>query len=159
MINLHRGGAIAALVAVLGTAGIATAFAQPAAPAAETGLPETYATLLTPLYSGKLTIVGQEIAYPTGTPLVTGSIVTIAPGAETGWHTHEVPLFVYVLEGTVTVDYGSKGVRAAGPGSSFMEAMNWPHNATNHGDVPVRILAVYIGEEGVANADTAAGAE
>jgi len=158
MIHLHRGGAIAALVAVLGSVG--AAFAQPAAPVtAEPALPDTYATLLTPLYTGKLTIVGQEIAYPTGTPHITGSIVTIAPGAETGWHSHSVPLFVYVLEGTVTVDYGSKGIRAAGPGSSFIEAMNWPHNATNYGDVPVRILAVYIGEEGVANADTAAGAE
>lgn len=157
MIHLHRGRAVAALVLALGTAGIGTAIAQPAAPAA--ALPEAYATLLTPLFTGKLTIVGQEIAYPTGIPHVTGSIVTIAPGAETGWHTHAVPLFVYVLEGTVTVDYGSKGTRAVGPGSSFLEAMNWPHNATNYGDVPVRILAVYIGEEGAPNAETAAGAE
>lgn len=159
MIHLHRSGAIAALVAVLGTAGVGAAFAQPAAPTAVPALPETYATLLTPLFTGKLTIIGQEIAYPAGAPHVSGSIVTIAPGAQTGWHSHSVPLFVYVLEGTVTIDYGSKGIRAAGPGSSFIEAMNWPHNATNHGDMPVRILAVYIGEEGVANADTAAGAE
>jgi quercetin dioxygenase-like cupin family protein len=159
MIHLHRSGAIAALIAVLGTAGVGAAFAQPAAPIAAPALPETYATLLTPLFTGKLTIIGQEIAYPAGAPHVSGSIVTIAPGAQTGWHTHSVPLFAHVLEGTITIDYGSKGIRAVGAGSSFIEAMNWPHNATNHGDVPVRILAVYIGEEGVANADTAAGAE
>lgn len=159
MIHLHRRGAIAALVALLGTAGVGAAFAQPAAPTAEPALPEAYAPLLTPLYTGKLTIVGQEIAYPGGTPRVTSSIVTIAPGAETGWHSHSVPLFAYVLQGTLTIDYGSKGIRSVSAGSSFIEAINWTHNATNYGDVPVRILAVYIGEEGVANADTAAGAE
>lgn len=157
MILLHRSRAVAAFVVAL--AASSAAFAQPAATTAPAALPETYATLLTPLFTGKLTIVGQEITYPAGVPNVTGSIVTIAPGAETGWHSHAVPLFVYVLEGTVTVDYGSKGTRAAGPGTSFMEAMNWPHNATNYGDVPVRILAVYLGAEGIANAETAAGAE
>ncbi|MGV8841502.1 MAG: cupin domain-containing protein [Bauldia sp.] len=156
MIGLHRGGAVAALVLAIGAG---SAAAQPAATTAAPALPEAYATLLTPLFSGKLTIVGQEIAYPAGVPNVTSAIVTIAPGAETGWHAHEVPLFVYVLQGTVTVDYGSKGTRAAGPGSTFLEAMNWPHNAHNYGDVPVKILAVYIGVEGVANADLATGAE
>lgn len=156
MIRLHRGAAVAAFAFALATT---TAFAQPAATTATPALPEAYATLLTPLFSGKLTIIGQEIAYPAGVPNITSAIVTIAPGAETGWHTHEVPLFAYVLEGTATIDYGSRGTRAAGPGSTFLEAMNWAHNAHNYGDVPVRILAIYIGAEGVANAEPATGAE
>lgn len=156
MVDLHRGAAVAALFFALGaSAAVAQTPADPAAPV----LPETYATLLTPLLTGNLTIIGQEVAYPTGTPNVSAFIVTIAPGAETGWHSHEVPLIAYILEGTATIDYGSKGVRSAGPGTTFIEAMNWAHNAHNHGDVPVKILAIYVGEAGTANANPAPGAE
>ena len=79
-------------------------------------------------------------------------IVTIPPGGETGWHEHAVPLFGYMLDGVLTVDYGDKGTRVYRAGDSLMEAMNWPHDGINKGDVPVRILAVYLGAEGVPNA-------
>ena len=55
------------------------------------------------------------------------------PGKETGWHTHAVPLFAYVLKGEFSVDYGAKGVKVYKPGDSLLEAMNWPHNGTNKG--------------------------
>ena len=84
--------------------------------------------------------------------MVTAAIVLIAPGKDTGWHTHEVPLFVTVLEGEVSVDYGEKGVKVFKAGDSFLEAMNWPHNATNKSDKPVRIMAVYLGAEGKTDA-------
>lgn len=118
-----------------------------------------YQNLLTPLLSGNTTIIDQEIAYPDGTPKVTAAIVVIPPGKDTGWHLHTVPLFVYVLEGDVTVDYGSKGVKVYKPGEAFLEAENWPHNGINKTDNPVRILAVYMGADGIANAIPAAGAK
>jgi len=37
--------------------------------------------------------------------------ITLLPGQQTGWHTHPVPLFGYILEGELTVDYGTKGQR------------------------------------------------
>jgi quercetin dioxygenase-like cupin family protein len=119
----------------------------------------TYQNLLTPLLSSGTTIIDQPIAYPAGTPKVTGAIVTIPPGGETGWHLHEVPLFVYILEGEVTVDYGEKGVKVVKQGESILEAMNWAHNGMNKTDKPLRILAVYMGAEGVANAETAAASK
>ena len=112
----------------------------------------SYKTLATPLLSTSETIIGQPFAYPAGTAKVSAVIVTIPPGGETGWHEHAVPLFVHVLDGAVTVDYGDKGVRVYKAGDSLMEAMNWPHDGMNKGDTPVRILAVYIGAEGVPNA-------
>jgi quercetin dioxygenase-like cupin family protein len=118
--------------------------------------PVSYQNLLTPLLSSGTTVIGQPIAYPEGTPKVNGAIVTIPPGGETGWHLQEVPLFVYILEGEVTVDYGEKGVKVLKAGESILEAMNWPHNGMNKTDRPLRILAVYLGADGVANAETAA---
>lgn len=116
-----------------------------------------YQNLLTPLFKGAETIIGQPIAYPAGAPTVTAAVVVIAPGKDTGWHTHEVPLFVSVLEGEISVDYGSKGVKVYKPGESFLEAMDWPHNATNKTDKLVRIMAVYMGAEGKSDAAPAKG--
>jgi quercetin dioxygenase-like cupin family protein len=116
----------------------------------------SYNQLLTPVLSSGQTIIGQPIAYPTGTPKVTAAIVVVPPGKETGWHTHAIPLFAYILEGELSVDYGDKGIKIYKAGDGLLEAMNWPHNATNKGTTPVRILAVYMGAEGQTNAEPAA---
>lgn len=116
-----------------------------------------YENLLTPLLSGNQTIIDQVIAYPDGTPKVTAAIVIIPPGNETGWHTHQVPLFAYILEGELSVDYGDKGVKVYKVGDSLLEAMNWPHNGMNKTDVPVKLMAVYIGAEGIPNAEPVDG--
>lgn len=107
---------------------------------------------VTPVLESTTTIIGQPIAYPAGTAKVTAAIVTIPPGGQTGWHLHAVPLFGYMLAGELTVDYGSKGTHVYKVGDALMEAMDWPHNGMNLGGVPVRILAVYMGAEGVADA-------
>ena len=110
-----------------------------------------YQALLTPLLQSDQTVIGQPLAYPAAQAKVTGAIVTLPPGGQTGWHTHEVPLFGYVLEGELTVDYGSKGVKVYKAGDSWMEAMNWPHNGMNKGTVPVKLIAVYMGGGDKAN--------
>ena len=115
----------------------------------------SYQNLVTPLLSSGETIIGQPIAYPAGTAKVTAAIVTIPSGGETGWHTHPVPLFATILDGELAVDYGDKGTKVYKTGDSLLEAMNWPHNGTNTGTVPVRILAVYMGADGMVNAETA----
>ena len=115
-----------------------------------------YGKLLTPILESGQTIIGQPIAYPAGTPKVTAAIVVVPPGKETGWHTHAVPLFAYILEGALSVDYGDKGVKVYKAGDGLLEAMNWPHNGVNKTDTVVRILAVYMGAEGQANAEPTA---
>jgi quercetin dioxygenase-like cupin family protein len=76
----------------------------------------------------------------------------MAPGQETGWHTHDVPLTGIVLEGELTVDYGERGTRTYREGQSIAEAIAVPHNGRNSGAGIMRLFAVYIGAEGVPNA-------
>ncbi len=121
--------------------------------------PQQYQNLLTPILSGNTTVIDQTIAYPGGTPKVTAAIVTIPPGGETGWHLHEVPLFAYILEGEITLDYGEKGLKVAKAGDGMLEAVDWAHNGMNKTDKPLRILAVYMGAEGIPNAETAAASK
>lgn len=131
---------------------LAFVFAIAAPAAAEESV--QYRNLLTPLLETGTDIIDQPIVYPSGAPKITSAIVVIPPGKDTGWHTHEVPLFIHVLDGTVTVDYGDKGTKVYEAGETFMEATNWPHNGINNEDVPVRILAVYMGSDDKTNTAT-----
>lgn len=103
------------------------------------------------LLSSGTTIIGQNFEYPEGPARITSAIVTMQPGQETGWHVHEVPLFAYILQGEITVDYGIMGKITYTTGDSLIEAYKTRHNGTVTGDVPVRILAVFAGADGIPN--------
>ncbi len=103
------------------------------------------------LLSSGETIIGQTIDYPEGAAKMTSAIVTMQPGQQTGWHTHEVPLFAYVMEGEITVDYGPDGTITYPAGDSLIEAYKTRHNGTNTGSGIVRILAVFAGADGIPN--------
>jgi quercetin dioxygenase-like cupin family protein len=98
-----------------------------------------------PLLSTGTTVVGEKIQYPSGDAHVTAAIVTLAPGARTILHTHGVPMFAFILDGEITVDYGTHGKRTYRKGASLMEAMQVAHFGENTGSEPVRLIAVYMG--------------
>jgi quercetin dioxygenase-like cupin family protein len=105
------------------------------------------------------TVTDQPIRYPAGpTANITAAEITLQPGEQTGWHMHPVPVFGYVLEGELTVDYGPKGQHIYRGGEGFVEALNEAHNGHNAGQVPVKILAVFIGATGVQGTVAAAPA-
>ena len=104
-----------------------------------------------PLLSTGTNVVGETIRYPQGAAHVTAAIVTLAPGGRTILHKHGVPLFAYILSGTLTVNYGKHGTRTYRQGEAFMEAMDVPHDGINSSKQPVRILAVYMGAQGAEN--------
>ncbi|MDP2409011.1 MAG: cupin domain-containing protein [Pseudolabrys sp.] len=127
----------ATVAMTLGLAGLAGAQERPQ------GYP------LVPLFSTGTNIVGETIRYPTtGVAKVTAAIVTIAAGAKTITHEHGVPMFAYILDGELTVDYGTHGKRMYRKGDAFMEAISVEHFGVNPGTQPVRILVVYMGAEG-----------
>ncbi len=103
------------------------------------------------LLSTSETIIAQPFTYPEGEARITAVVVTMLPGKETGWHHHEVPLFAYILEGELTVDYGAHGTRLYRAGDSLIEAFKTRHNGRNTGAVPVRLIAMFAGAEGAAN--------
>jgi quercetin dioxygenase-like cupin family protein len=128
--------------AVLFALGAATALALQPAPKPQ----------FTELLSTGKTVMGEPIVYPKGTPAkLTAGIVTMAPGAETGWHTHGVPLVGLILDGELTVDYGDKGQRTYKAGQSLAEAINIPHSGKNTGSGVMRLFAIYMGAEGLPN--------
>jgi quercetin dioxygenase-like cupin family protein len=106
---------------------------------------------ITPLFSTGVTVMGEPITYPTGAPAkLTGMMIAMAPGAETGWHTHSAPLAGIVIEGELTVDYGTRGKRIYRQGEALAEAIAVPHNGKNSGSGLMRRFAVIIGADGLA---------
>jgi quercetin dioxygenase-like cupin family protein len=132
----HRALAAAlALVAVVATGDRATT--------RDSGYP------LAPLLSTGTNVVGETLRYPTTGPAhVTAAIIVLVPEARTILHKHGVPLFAYILEGELTVEYGEHGKRTYRQGQAFMEAMDVAHFGVNTGTQPVRLLAVYMGAKG-----------
>ena len=66
-----------------------------------------------------------------------------------------VPLFGWMLEGELTVAYEGAGERVYRPGDALMEALGTLHNGRNDGPGDLRILAVFMGAEGVPNTEKA----
>ena len=106
------------------------------------------------LLETQTTNLGQPLEYPAGNAAkITAMIVTLAPGEETGRHRHAVPLYGQVLSGQVTIDYGDYGTKTYTAGEAFMEALGTWHNGHNSGDETLRILAIFMGAEGVPNVE------
>ena len=120
----------------------ALAIVLSASPAVAQEYPATVELLTT-----EKTIVGEAITYPgSDVPAeIHSMVVVMKPGEQSAWHKHGVPLYAYILSGTVSVDYQGHFTKIYRPGDDFMEAMDVWHQATNIGRDDVRILAVFLG--------------
>jgi quercetin dioxygenase-like cupin family protein len=94
--------------------------------------------------------IGQPIEYPReGAPEVTALLVEMAPGEETGWHQHPVPLLGYILTGELTVYQVTGEKRVVRPGEVSLESVNVVHNGVNEGSGPCRMIVYALGVKGV----------
>ena len=84
-------------------------------------------------------------------PELTVAEVNLAPGAETGWHHHPVPVYAYVQEGELEVRLAGGSVRTYVQGQAIAEVMQLPHNGRNVGKGPVRLVVFYCGARGLPN--------
>jgi len=89
---------------------------------------------------------GQPIAYPRdGTPEVTALLIEMAPGEETGWHQHPVPLMGYLLSGELTVYQITGEKRVVRAGGISLESVDMIHNGVNEGAVPCKMIVFVAG--------------
>lgn len=100
------------------------------------------------------TIIGQPYALPTTNQDLKPFNVTIGVGKSTDIHKHPVAALVYVVSGEMEINYGSKGKRIVKTGDSYVEAINWCHQASSSGGKPVNVLVFYFNTEGKDLADS-----
>jgi quercetin dioxygenase-like cupin family protein len=97
------------------------------------------------------TIAGEPLAYPdTPDPVISSYILPIAPRAVTEWMIHPVPPYIFVLEGTLSVEFAADGhVKTFKQGEAFLQTRSQWHRGRNDTDQPMRFLVVYIGAKDV----------
>jgi quercetin dioxygenase-like cupin family protein len=91
---------------------------------------------------------GKPLEYPSGKAEITGMLVEIAPGGETGWHLHPVPSFGMILEGELEVQLKTGEIKQLKSGEALAEVVNTLHNGRNVGSVPVKLIVFYAGAVG-----------
>lgn len=91
---------------------------------------------------------GQPIRYPQGKAEVTALRVDIAPGTDTGWHTHSAPSFAVMLEGELEVTLEDGRVKKLQAGDVLAEVVKTPHIGHNRGVIPVKLVVFYAGTKG-----------
>jgi quercetin dioxygenase-like cupin family protein len=104
-----------------------------------------------PLLQTTTNSTGQPIAYPhDGAAEVTALLVEMAPGDETGWHQHPVPLLGYLLSGELTVYQITGEKRVVRVGEVSLESVGVDHNGVNEGTVPLKMIVFVVGLKDVA---------
>lgn len=95
---------------------------------------------------------GQQLAYAKSeNPEVTAALVEMPPHGDTGWHSHPIPVYAYVLSGAITVEIEGGGQYDFKEGEAIFEVVNTPHIGRNKGTEPVKLVVFYTGVEGGQN--------
>jgi quercetin dioxygenase-like cupin family protein len=98
----------------------------------------------------ELSILDQRVTYPKKKPArISSETVVLESGESTGWRRHRIPVYVHVLSGTYTVDFGEGALVEYPAGSAFMQATKTDYNGINTGDEQATVLHVYLGAKGL----------
>jgi len=96
----------------------------------------------TPLLKTTTTITGQKLEYPGKNPQVTATMVEIPPGVDVGWHEHPNIRYVYVIDGTLSIELENGTRREFPAGTIFVEAIGTRHHGMNAGSTPTKVLFI-----------------
>jgi quercetin dioxygenase-like cupin family protein len=135
-------------LATVGVAAVGLASSAQAAPTASPALAhgDEQITMLPDLAA---TIAGEPLAYPsTPAPVISSGVLTIPPRSTTKWMIHPVPAYVYVLQGTLIVEFQNGSRHAYKAGEAFLQCHTMWHRGVNAGNEPVKFLAVFVGAKG-----------
>ena len=75
-------------------------------------------------------------------------LVELPPGSAEGRHTHPAELYVYVQEGTISVEHEGKPTASLKAGDTFSVAPGKIHQAINNSQSTARLTAFFIAEKG-----------
>jgi quercetin dioxygenase-like cupin family protein len=107
---------------------------------------------ITAVSHDSLTIVGEpELYLSTPDPEVSSVVFTFPPRAVSQWMIHPAPVYVYVLEGTLTVEFEDGSHQSFHEGQGFLQCRSKWHRGRNDGSQTMRFLAVFFGAKGVPN--------
>ncbi|MFH1794404.1 MAG: cupin domain-containing protein [Pseudomonadota bacterium] len=89
----------------------------------------------------------QKVDFPDGYTTVTG-LAEIQPGVSAGRHTHPGIETGYVLEGETVLSIDGQADVTMKAGDSYVIPAGVPHDAKAVGEMPVKVLGIYVIERG-----------
>ena len=94
--------------------------------------------------SARATSIGPPINVPTS-----GVVVTVQAGSRPYWGNLEgAALSLYVVDGELTVDFGSKRESTYRSGETVvLKPADWPYYVENRGRVPLTLVVIVLGRE------------
>ena len=105
---------------------------------------------MTDVSNDSVTDAGEPIVYlNTPSPEISSNIMTIPAGTTTEWMVHPVQGYIYVLEGTLIVEFVDGTRKEFKAGQGFPQARSKWHRGRNDGKGVVRFLAVFYGGKDV----------
>jgi quercetin dioxygenase-like cupin family protein len=155
MAGLSAGAALLDLCPVLasegGTEFVSKGESKMAAQAVDHGRTAAKVSM-TPVSKDSTTIAGEpELYLSTPEPEVSSVVFTFAPGAVSQWMIHPAPVSIYVLEGTLVVEFEDGSRQSFNAGQAFLQCRSKWHRGRNDGSQAMRFLAVFFGAKGVPN--------
>lgn len=91
---------------------------------------------------------GSPINYPEGEAQITALHIEIPTGSETGWHSHPVPSFGYVLEGRLELRMEDGSTFIVNKGEALAELTNKVHSGKSIGENALKLVVFYTGVTG-----------
>jgi quercetin dioxygenase-like cupin family protein len=84
---------------------------------------------------------------------LSGQVVELAPGGQTGRQRNLAPSFIYVLQGTLVIDteggpVGVSGAQYHGEGQAYAGPANLWYNVRNSGQQPAKYLLLFVAPPG-----------
>jgi quercetin dioxygenase-like cupin family protein len=76
------------------------------------------------------------------------ALVELPPGAAEGPHTHHAEVFVFLLEGEITLENEGHPTTVLRAGDVFHIAPGAVHQAINNGAITAKLAAVFVAEKG-----------
>jgi len=76
------------------------------------------------------------------------ALVELPPGGAEGRHTHPAEVFVFVLEGTISLEREGQPTVTMKAGDAFSIAAGKVHQASNTGSGTAKLAAVFVAEKG-----------
>lgn len=69
---------------------------------------------------------------------------TIEPRTMAAWHTHPTPVYLYVAQGTLTMEVEGQEPRKFSAGEAMAEPLGSPMRVLNEGDEPVEVVVFQL---------------
>jgi quercetin dioxygenase-like cupin family protein len=77
-------------------------------------------------------------------------LAEIGPNSASAWHTHPAPVFVYVLQGTLSWELDGQDAKEYKAGQAFAEPANKKNRAVNKGTELVKVIVFQVSDPGEA---------